>query len=311
MRPRAPLLLSGSVLAQSGRSTVRGTVKDPQGNVVPGATVTLTNAEKNFSRTQTSNEEGGFVFNAVPPDRYRVEVESGGFKKALIPEVLALVDTPVEANVQMEVGLSSESVTVTSGTDVALNTTDATLGTAFENRRIEQLPLNARNVVSLLSLQTGVTRTGYVNGGRADQANITLDGVDVNEQQSGLDIVTDEAFASVLRSTPYSLLEFRVTTTNPNADQGRSSGAQVSLVTKSGTNEFHGSLYHFHRNTVTTANDWFNNALGRDANGEPLAKRPKLLRNIFGGSLGGPIVRDRLFFFYSYEGRRDAAEQSV
>src|SRR4030095_4048600 len=154
-----------------------------------------------------------------------------------------------------------------------------TIGVAFENRRIEQLPLNARNVVGLLSLQTGVTPAGYVNGGRSDQANVTLDGVDVNEQQRGLDVVTDEAFASVLRSTPGSLQEFRGTPTNPNADQGRSSGAQVSLVTKSGTNSFHGSLFEYHRNTVTTANDFFNNAAG--------VERPPPLRNICGGSLGG------------------------
>jgi hypothetical protein len=299
-----PLLLCGGALAQSGRSTVRGTVKDQQGNVVAGATVTLTNTEKNFSRTQTTSEEGGFVFNAVPPDQYRVEVESGGFKKAVVPQVSALVDTPVEVSVQLEVGLSSESVTVTSGTaDAGLNTTDASKGVAFEERRIQQLPLNARNVVGLLSLQTGVTRSGYVNGGRADQANITLDGVDVNEQQSGLDIVTDEAFASVLRSTPDSLQEFRVTTTNPNADQGRSSGAQVSLVTKSGTNEFHGSLYEYHRNTVTSANDWFNNKAG--------VERPQLLRNIFGGSVGGPIKQDRAFFFFNYEGFREATGTTV
>ncbi|HEX8475754.1 MAG TPA: TonB-dependent receptor [Pyrinomonadaceae bacterium] len=298
-----PLLFSGLTFAQSGRSTVLGTVKDPQGNVVAGATVTLTNVEKNFTRTQTTNEDGGYLFTAVPPDLYRLEVEASGFKKAVAPDVRALVDTPVEVSVQLEVGLNTESVTVTAGTEAPLNTTDATIGAAFEGQRIEQLPLNARNVVGLLSLQTGVTRTGYVNGGRADQSNITLDGVDVNEQQSGLDVVTDEAFASVLRSTPDSLQEFRVTTTNPNAEQGRSSGAQVSLITKSGTNEFHGSLFEYHRNTVTTANDWFNNAAG--------VARPQLLRNIFGGSIGGPIKKDRAFFFGTYEGFREASESPV
>ena len=143
-----------------------------------------------------------------------------------------------------------------------MNTTDATLGNTFEQRRIAELPLNARNVVGLLSLQPGVTRGEAVNGGRSDQANITLDGVDVNEQQRGLDVVTGEAFASVLRVTPDSVQEFRVITTNANAEQGRSSGAQVSLVTKSGTNDWHGLLYEYHRNTVTTANDFFNNKAG-------------------------------------------------
>ncbi|MFL6257580.1 MAG: carboxypeptidase regulatory-like domain-containing protein [Pyrinomonadaceae bacterium] len=289
--------------AQSGRSTVRGTVRDQQGNVVMGASVTLTDAAKNFTRTQTTGEEGSYTFAAVPPGTYRIEVESKGFKKVSVADVQALVDTPVDMDVELTAGLETESVTVTSSNDAALNTTDATLGTAFESRRIQELPLNARNVVGLLSLQPGVTRAGYVNGGRADQANVTLDGVDVNEQQRGLDIVTDEAFAAVLRSTPDSLQEFRVTTTNPNAEQGRSSGAQVSLVTKSGTNQFHGALYEYHRNTITTANDFFNNKAG--------VARPQLLRNIFGGAIGGPIIKDRLFFFGTYEGYREATATSV
>ncbi len=297
------LLTSAAVFAQSGRSTVRGAVRDQQGNVVQGATVTLSDASKNFTRTQTTGEEGTYTFAAVPPGDYRVEVESKGFKKVSVTEVKALVDTPVDVDVQLEAGLETEIVTVTGATDAPLNTSDATLGTAFENRRIEQLPLNARNVVGLLSLQTGVTRGGYVNGGRADQANVVLDGVDVNEQQQGLDVVTDEAFASVLRSTPDSLQEFRVITTNPNAEQGRSSGAQVSLVTKSGTNQFHGSLYEYHRNTVTTANDFFNNKAG--------VERPQLLRNIFGGSIGGPVKKDRIFFFGTYEGFREATATTV
>jgi hypothetical protein len=297
------LLGATAALAQTGRSTVRGTVRDQQGNVVTGANVTLVDVDKNASRTAVTNEEGGYVFAAIPPGSYRVEVESKGFKKVTVADVRALVDTPTDVDVQLEAGLETETVTVTSSIEAPLNTTDATIGTAFENRRIEALPLNARNVVGLLSLQTGVTRTGYVNGGRADQANVLLDGVDVNEQQRGLDVVTDEAFASVLRSTPDSLQEFRVITTNPNAEQGRSSGAQVSLVTKSGTNDFHGSLYEYHRNTVTSANDFFNNKAG--------VERPPLLRNIFGGSIGGPIKKDKIFFFGTYEGFREATATTV
>ncbi|HYO63485.1 MAG TPA: carboxypeptidase-like regulatory domain-containing protein, partial [Pyrinomonadaceae bacterium] len=290
-------------LAQTGTSSVRGTVTDQQGNAVAGATVTLTSAGTNITRTQTTSESGAYTFTAVPPGRYRVEAEAGGFKKAVVEAADAAVDTPLDLNIALEVGNVSESVTVTSGVEAPLNTSDATLGTNFESRRIEELPLNARNIVGLLSLQAGVTRGGYVNGGRADQSNITLDGVDVTEQQSGVDVVTGEAFASVLRVTPDSVQEFRVITTNPNAEQGRSSGAQVSLVTKSGTNELHGSLYHFHRNTVTTANDFFNNKAG--------VPRPQLLRNIFGGSIGGPIFKDRAFFFGSYEGFREATSTSV
>ena len=317
------VVLTSSVSAQTGTSSVRGVVTDPQGQAVAGATVTLTNSERNFTRTQTTNEEGVYIFSTIPPGNYRLETESGGFKKAAVNDVRALVDTSNVVDVQLQVGDVTEVVNIIAGTEAPLNTADATIGNAFESRRIQQLPLNARNPVGLLSLQPGVTRTGYVNGGRADQANVLLDGVDNNEQQAGLDVITDEAFASVLRSTPDSLQEFRVVTSNPNADQGRSSGAQVSLITKSGSNNFHGSLYEFHRNTVTTANDFFNNAagsygpddlpviLGEKLAGDPVAPRPQLLRNVFGGSIGGPIKKDKGFFFFTYEGFREASETPV
>jgi hypothetical protein len=297
------LLCAVNSFAQAGGTTVRGTVQDPNGNLVKGATVTLTDPSKNFTRTQQTNEDGQYTFSAIPPGTYRLEVTAQGFKTASASGVQALVDTPTVRDVPLEIGAVSETVDVTSAAETAINTSDATIGNSFERKRITELPLNANNVVGLLSLQPGVTRTGYVNGGRADQSNITLDGVDVNEQQDGLDVVTDEAFASVLRVTRDSLQEFRVTTTNPNAEQGRSSGAQVSLVTRSGSNQWHGSLFEIHRNTVTTANDFFNNAAG--------VERPQLLRNIFGGSVGGPIKKDKAFFFFTYEGFREATATSV
>ena len=295
--------VAANINAQSGGSTIRGTVKDQNGNVVAGATVTITNPEKNFTRNQTTNQDGGYIFSAVPPGTYKLDVTAPGFKTASASGLAALVDTPTVKDVTLEVGAVSETVDVTASAEAAINTSDASLGIPFERKRITELPLNANNVVGLLSLQPGVTRSGAVNGGRADQSNITLDGVDVNEQQDGLDVITDEAFASVLRVTRDSLQEFRVTTTNPNAEQGRSSGAQVSLVTRSGSNQWHGSLFEIHRNTVTTANDFFNNAAG--------VERPQLLRNIFGGSVGGPIKKDRAFFFFTYEGFREATGTSV
>ncbi|MEP6911436.1 MAG: TonB-dependent receptor [bacterium] len=329
------LLLLGvffaSAFGQAGTSTVRGTVTDPQGNVIPGASVTLSNAEKGFNRTAVTSTQGGYVFTAVPPGTYTVQAEAQGFKKAIVSNVKAQVSTPAELNVQLEVGNVTETVNIASGTEAPLNTSDATIGNAFTNKHISQLPLEARNVAGLLSLQPGVTffgnvdpqgattdyRNGSVNGGKSDQANVTLDGVDVNDQQN------QTAFTSVLRVTLDSVQEFRVTTTNPNAEQGRSSGAQVTLVTKSGTNEWHGSLYESHRNTITSANNFFNNKAGvfgpndfaviagSAKIGDPKVPRSKLLRNVFGGSLGGPIIKDRAFFFTNYEGRRDAREESA
>jgi hypothetical protein len=311
------LSLCAGALAQSGTSSVHGTVLDPQGRAVTGAMVSLTNAERNFLRTQKSNTSGSYLFTAVPPGVYRVQVEATGFKKLSIEEVRALVDTPSIVDLQLEIGEFSQSITVTAaGAEALANMQDATIGHNFEGKQITQLPLESRNVVELLSLQPGVTPAGYVNGSRADQANVTLDGLDVNEQQTGLDIIEglafdrNVAFASVLRSTPDSLQEFRVTVSNPNATQGRSSGGQVSLITKSGTNEVHGSLYEFHRNTVTTANDFFNNRSVDPETGEGIP-RPALIRNVFGGSVGGPIKKDRAFFFYTFEGRRDASQSTV
>ena len=312
------VLMSSIAFAQSGSSSLRGIVTDQQGRPVKGANVTLANAEKNFSRSQTTNDDGAYVFTAVPPGVYRLEVEASGFKKAAASEVHAQIDTPGTFDVQLEVGNVAETVSVVAGADAPINTSDATIGNTFESRRITELPLNANNVVGLLSLQPGVTRTGFVNGGRSDQANITLDGVDVNEQQQGLDIVTNQAFSSVLRVLRDATQEFRVVTTNPNADTGRSSGAQVSLATKSGSNDIHGSWFYFHRNTVTTANDFFSNKAGvfqpndpqvlsgTAVAGEQRLPRPPLLRNFFGGSVGGPIKKDRAFFFFAYEGLREA-----
>src|SRR5690349_10675129 len=222
------MLFCGSALGQGqGSSAIRGSIKDQQGAVVAGATVTLTNPETNFTRTTTSNESGQFSFETISPGIYKVEVEAKGFKKAVFNQVSALVSKPTDLDVPMEIGNVTETISVTVGAGEALiNTQDASLGNNFVSQQITQLPLNARNVTNLLSLQPAVTPSGYVAGGRSDQANLTLDGVDVNEQQTG------DAFSPVLRVSPDTVEEFRVTTTNPNASQGRSSGAQVELVTK-------------------------------------------------------------------------------
>jgi carboxypeptidase family protein len=298
------LFLCGTAFGQGqGSTAIRGSIKDQQSAVVAGASVTLTNPETNFTRTTTSNDSGQFAFEGLQPGVYTVEVEAKGFKKAVLTQVAALVSKPTDLSVNMEIGDISQTVSVTVGAGEALiNTQDGSLGNNFVSQQITQLPLNARNVATLLSLQPAVTPSGYVAGGRSDQANITLDGVDVNEQQTG------DAFSPVLRVSPDTVEEFRVTTTNPNASQGRSSGAQVELITKHGDNDWHGNLFEYHRNTVFTANDFFNNSTIIDGKSLP---RPVLLRNNFGGSLGGPIKKDRVFFFYNYEGRRDARQVTV
>jgi hypothetical protein len=301
------VLLISSTMAFGQSSSLSGTVIDPQGNAVAGATITATNVATGTARAATTSKEGAYQIPQLAPGTYRVRAEGSGFASIILEDVQVLVSTPVTLNISFkQLGAVSETVTVQGG-EAVINTTDATIGNTFDNTKVLSLPLLSRNIVGLLSLQPGVTasvsdsddarRGGYVNGARSDQSNVTLDGVDVNEQQGGL------AFFSVLRSTPDSLQEFRVTTTNPNADQGRSSGAQVSLVTKSGSNQWHGALFETHRNDITAANDWFNNKAGVD--------RPKLLRNNFGGAIGGPIKKDKAFFFFTYEGFREAKGQSV
>lgn len=320
------LLIGEVVFGQVASGVVRGVVVDPQGGAVANAKVTLT-TDRTGQRETITASDGGFSFTALRPGPYEVQVEAPGFKKAMT-SVEALVAATVNIEVCLEVGAVSESIPVNASV-APLQSTDASIGNNFEGTRIQQLPLNARNIIGLLSLQPGVTRTGESFGGRRDQANITLDGVDVNDQLTGLDATARnlqgsfEALSSVLRSTPESVQEFRVVTLNPNASQGRSSGAQVALVTRSGSNDFRGAAYWFHRNTLTTANDWFNNAAGRYAPtdtqviqgiaraGDERVPRPKLIRNVFGAALSGPIARNRTFFFANYEGRRDASETSV
>jgi hypothetical protein len=316
------LALSSFSWSQTGTSTIRGTVTDPQGRVVSGASVTLTNSATNAIRTTKSTDAGDYVFDLIPPGTYRIDFEATGFKRQSLGKVEALIGKPTDASTRLEIGTTGEVVEVTSsGREVLVNTQDATLGNNFINQQITQLPLESRNLVDLLSLQPGSTREGYVTGARADQANVTLDGVDINNAQTGNAEIPRQTngliigaldsdrgnitSGPVLRLNAEAIDEFRVTTANGNANQGRSSGSQVNLVTKSGTNSWHGAAFEFYRSRGFTANDWFNN------HADPVVPRQELVRNTYGGALGGPIWKNKAFFFYSYEARHDASAQSV
>jgi hypothetical protein len=313
------VLLTSSIFvcAQQSTSTVRGTVKDPQGNVVTGANVLLTNMGTANVRTATTTENGVFNFEQVPVGDYKVEVEATGFKKAQVTGVHAGVAAPSAVDVQLELGNVSETVTVAAGSaEQLVNREDATLGNNFVNQQITQLPLEARSVPNLLTLQPGTTRDGNVTGARSDQSNITLDGVDINEAQTNqiinpnadpangtnaLNLVPERS--TVIRLNSEAIEEFRVTTSNPNANQGRSSGAQVTLVTKSGGNTFHGAGFEFYRTKAFSANDFFANKAG--------VEKPSLIRHTFGGAFGGPVKENKIFFFYSFEGDRITQSTSV
>ncbi len=301
----AMLLLTANAFPQSGTTGISGTVFDQNSSPVVGATVKLVNPATGFNRLVVTGNDGKFNFLTIPPATYRIEVEAGSFKKSINSSVQALVDLPLTIDFLLQPGDVSAVVDVTSNTiDGVINTQDASIGNNFVPQQIIQLPTDLRRVNDLLTLQPGVTREGYAAGARSDQSNITLDGVDINDQQTGGR--TDQFQTtqdSALRATTESVEEFRITTTNANANQGRSSGAQISLVTKSGTNSFHGAAFYFYRPTAFSANDFFNNLAG--------VARPSLARNIYGGAVGGPIKKDKLFFFYSYEGQKQRQSISV
>jgi len=310
------LLLTSCALAQTSTTSLQGTVTDPSAAAVANATVDLVSAGTQVQRTAATGSQGEYRFQFLPPGTYALTVTAQGFARFEVKDLQLLVNTPGTANVQLRLGQSTQRVTV-SDAGPPLNMVDASIGDTFDESQVKQIPIEGRNVPDLLSLQAGVaytgnrpdtdrqqdTRNGAVNGARSDQSNVTLDGVDVNDQTSGA------AFTSVLPVTLDSVQEFRVTTANYNADQGQGSGAQVALVTKSGSNSYHGSAYEYMRNTITSANDYF--LKSAELNSGLPNKPDKLIRNIFGFSLGGPVHKDRLFFFTNYEGKRQREEETV
>ncbi|HZZ15892.1 MAG TPA: carboxypeptidase-like regulatory domain-containing protein, partial [Candidatus Sulfotelmatobacter sp.] len=309
------LAFAASGHAQTATTSVRGNVTDPSGALISGVAVTVAESSIGFTQTHQTNEKGEYSFQQIPPGSYQIKISAPGFSERTEKAQL-LVNQPATINITLTVGSSNTTIEVISDT-TALNSTDATIGTPFNQIEIQSLPFQGNNVFSLLSLQAGVislgdqstdtmnsdSRAGAVNGARSDQSNLTLDGVDNNTQTLGY------AFYGVLRPTRDSVDEFRVVTSSANADSGRSSGAQVSVVTRSGTNRIHGSAYEYYRPTNTVANDWFNKQ-AEVQNGQPNVPG-KYLRNTFGGSIGGPIKKDKLFFFASYEADKIAQNQQV
>jgi len=306
-------VLASLAMAQS-TSSLNGNVSDSSGAAVAGAKITLTDPATGSQRTTTSNGSGLYQFLDVPPGEYHLDATATGFAPYVAPKITLMVKLPSTVSIRLQVAGVTQSVDV-EGEAPLINRTDASLGNVVNQAQIDELPIAQRNVVELLSLQPGVaylgdaidadtdTRSGAVNGLRSDQSNVTLDGIGVNDQNYGY------AFKSILNVPPDSVQEFRVTTANANADSGYSSGAQVALATKSGTNTFHGSAYEYNRNTIFSANDPFLKE-SQLSSGEPNVA-PKRLYNVFGGTLGGPIKKNRLFFFANYEGFRQAQGTSV
>ena len=304
---------SAPLLAQEVAS-LTGVVTDATGAVVPDASVLVVDTRTNASYETKTNSVGAYSFTKlVPGPGYKLTFRREGFETVSIADVYLAVSSTHTQNVQLTVGKVSESVEVSgAGSEVTLNTTDTTIGNNFDMRTVHDLPVIFRDsVAGLLQFQPGVvaaatalddpnnSRTGAVTGSRQDQGNITVDGIDVN------DFSTGQAFVETANAPVDSIQEFRSETANPLSAEGRGSGAQVNLVTKSGTNTWHGSLFEYLRNTDTEANDFFN------TRATPVIPRSQLNRNQFGGTIGGPIKKDKLFFFVDYNGRRDAQQDTV
>jgi len=291
----AVALWSAAAFAQVSFGRLAGTVFDNSGAVLPGVTVTLSNEERGQTQTTTSSDTGAFVFPQVQPGLYTVTMTLSGFRTAAFSQVEIHVGVERSLTARLEVGQVSETVTVNGGDSVVQTTTPEVTQTVVE-RQIKDLPLDGRNPIELIRLQAGVpgilnrTTTG-INGGRPTWTQITQDGINIQDnfiRTNALDFVPN-------RPTSDTVGEFSITTALPGADAAGGATA-VRLVTPSGTNRFRGNAYGFDRNTSRGANSYFNKRNGLE--------KPDTRRNQFGATLGGPIVRDRLFFFGYFEGQR-------
>ncbi|MCC6538678.1 MAG: carboxypeptidase regulatory-like domain-containing protein [Bryobacterales bacterium] len=295
--------VSVSLFAQSYTASVRGSVTDGSGAAVPGAKVTLTEADRNVPHTVATDDVGRYSATALPPGAYLMTVEAAGFKKHSLARFELLVQQQATVNVELQVGDLTTTVSV-EGSAPLLNTTIASLGQVIDNKYMISLPNIGRNALSLAYLTPGVvgsagrrgdTSTNFVaNGSRNSTSDVMVDGVTVTtvEQNSG---ITD------LKYTPSvdSVQEFKMQTNFFPAEYGQTGGAVVNVVTKSGTNDFHGTGFYFLRDDSFNANDWFANRAGN--------RRPDFRRNQLGGVLGGPVIKNKTFFFASFEGTRQQA----
>lgn len=302
------LTFAAVAAGQTFYGSIVGSVADATGAPVPGATTTVISVGTSERRTQTTDASGNYQFVNLVPGRYRVEIERTGFKR-LAREVTVEVQAAVRVDAALEVGDVSQTVEVTAQTPL-LQTENSTLGQVVEARKVLETPLNGRNVLNLVALVPGVvpggqsmgTPTGtnpfawgnyQIGGGQANQSASFIDGAPINVTYINL---------TSLVPTQDAIQEFRVQTNALSAEFGRFAGGVINLTTKSGSNEFHGTAYEFFRNRVLNANTFFNNRAG--------VQRPAFTQNQFGGNLGGPVVRDKLFFFYGFEGFRVRQGQS-
>jgi hypothetical protein len=291
----------------STTGAIRGIVTDEQGAVVTGAVVTATSKATAQTHRTKSDSAGQFTIGLLPPELYTLSITAPGFKTAEEPPITVVVTETSRADAKLVVGSENETVEVTAGA-AQLQVENATLGTVVAGNTIREVPLTNRNFTQVLTISAGVsgdvnnaaslgkgTQDVYVNGASSISNNFHMDGADINNYGSGRagDFVQQ---AGIAIPNPDTLQEFKIQTTNYDAGFGRDAGANVDVVTKTGSNALHGSVWEFFRNDVLNANDTFLKMGGQ--------KRAVMKQNQFGGTLGGPIHRDKIFFFGSYQGTR-------
>ena len=301
--------------AQSELATVFGRVTDPSGAVISGASVEVRNVDTGISVTSATNTDGLYTVPSLHPGHYVISVRKPGFRSVSATGLELNVQDNVARNFSLQVGSAAESVTVTAE-ETNINTSDATISTVVDRNFAENLPMNGRSFQTLIQLTPGVVLTGYdnhdngqfsVNGQRASSNYWMVDGVGANigigaDYGAGGNTLSGAVGSFSALGGTNSLIsidamqEFRIQTSTYAPEFGRTPGAQISIASRSGTNEFHGTLFDYFRNDVLDANDWF---AGHDA-----LPKPQERQNDFGGTLSGPIIRNRTFFFFSYEGLR-------
>ncbi|MCI0487816.1 MAG: carboxypeptidase-like regulatory domain-containing protein, partial [Blastocatellia bacterium] len=301
------LLLSIQVLAQTATTaTVSGTITDSAQAVVPGAEIELYNPATNQRLKQTSSDSGKYVFPTVLSGTYSITVTRQGFRTSSISSFKVEVAKSYSIDMTLEVGEVQEVVQISAGAEVALQTTDSTVGNVVSGTIMPRFPALTRQANELLTLQPLATPAGEVAGSRSDQSTFHLDGIDVTNNSVG-------GLGTYAQLPVDGIEEFRVGVANPNATFGRGAGAQVSVISRRGTNGFHGAAYWYHQNDNLNAHTWDAKRLGRNPDGTEVVPEPELKDNRFGFRLGGPILpwRDQAFFFLNYEGRRFPRSSSI
>ena len=290
-----------ALFAQTASSgLVSGVVTDPSGAAVPNATVTLEQHATGLKQTTQTDSTGRYAFPAVDPSDYTVKFSAQGFQAIEVSQLHVEVQKAYSVDMKMTIGAATETVTVTGVPTADLQTTTATVGAVLGGDSLENLPVFTRSASALMFYQPAVAPSGQISGARDEQVTFNLDGGDVTSDLEGSNSYAappgEPSPSPVLPVPIESTEEFQVATTNPNSTFSRSSGGQVALITKRGTNSYHGSIYEFHNDDGLNANGWSNDRLG--------LHKPHTVDNRFGFTAGGPILKQRVWFFANYEGRR-------